>query len=240
MRSTGLLPQDSPDAEEARVHAAYARRAAKASRYSCFDPGHLFIVQEIERRLLGALKRHGMAPLDHKKILEIGCGNGYWLREFIKWGASPENLTGVDLLADRLAQARRLSPRAVRFIKGNAAELQFADESFEIVLQATVFTSILDTALKRKVAAESMRVLRPGGIVLWYDFRVNNPRNPDVRGIKAAEIKELFPDCEIALESLTLLPPLVRRLARYVWLGCYLLSGVPWARTHYLGTIRKP
>ena len=240
MRTAGFLPEKSASAEEARIHEAYARRAAAAQSYSWFDPGHIFMVQEIEQRMLAALERHGMAPMESKKILEIGCGNGCWLREFIKWGASPANLTGVDLLADRLARARRLSPPGVKFISANAARLQFAAASFDIVLQATAFTSMLDFALKQEVAAEMLRVLRPAGIVLWYDFRVNNPRNPDVRGVNRAEIERLFPGCRIALQKTTLLPPLLRVLARYSTLACHILSALPWACTHYLGTIRKP
>ncbi|MGH7797799.1 MAG: class I SAM-dependent methyltransferase [Candidatus Binatia bacterium] len=234
-----FLPERIKGAEEARIHEAYARRAIAARSYSWFDSGHIFMLQEIEQRMLGALKRHGMAPLQSRQILEIGCGNGHWLREFIKWGASPQNLAGVDLLAERLAQACRLSPPGVAFMSGNAAQLELADESFDIVLQATVFTSMLDFAHKQKVAAEMLRVLRPAGVVLWYDFRINNPRNPDVRGIKKAEIEKLFPGCHIALETTTLLPPLLRALARYSWLGCHLLSALPWMCTHYLGTIRK-
>jgi len=239
MGAERFLPQKSMSAEEARIHQAYARRAASPGAYSWFDSGHVFMVQELEQRMLAALRRHGMAPLHAKKILEIGCGNGYWLREFIQWGASPENLAGVDLLAERLAEARRLSPAGVEFKRGNAAALEFTDACFDVVLQATAFTSMLDFALKQQVAAEMLRVLRPAGVVLWYDFRVDNPRNPDVRGVNKAEIEKLFPGCRIALEKTTLLPPLLRVLARYSGLGCYVLSALPWACTHYFGTIRK-
>jgi SAM-dependent methyltransferase len=226
--------------EEKRIHEAYARRTAAGKGYSWFERGHLFMVQELERRLLDRLERHAMAPLCSKQILEIGCGNGHWLREFIKWGATPENLAGVDLLAERIAQACRLSPPGVNLTRGNAAQLDFADASFDIVVQATVFTSILDTALKVKIAAEMLRVLKPTGVLLWYDFRVNNPRNPDVRGIERAEIGKLFSGCQIILERITLAPPLLRAVAPYSWPGSYLLSAIPWACTHYLGTIRKP
>jgi len=225
--------------EEARIRDAYARRSASGRDYSWFERGHLFMVQELERRLLETLNRHALAPLCSKQILEIGCGNGHWLREFIKWGASPENLAGVDLLTERIAQACRLSPPGINLMRGNAAVLDFADASFDIVLQATVFTSILDPALKKKIAAEMLRLLKPDGVLLWYDFRVNNPRNPDVRGIGKAEIEELFSGCHITLERITLAPPLLRALARYSWLGSYLASAVPWACSHYLGTIRK-
>jgi hypothetical protein len=84
-----------------------------------------------------------------------------------------------------------------------------------------------------------LRVLKPNGVVLWYDFHVGNPRNPDVHGIKRLEIAQLFPGCQIALEKITLAPPVVRRLAPYSWVGCYMLSAVSWLCTHYLGTIQK-
>jgi ubiquinone/menaquinone biosynthesis C-methylase UbiE len=231
---------DAADLEEARLRQVYARRAASAPRYSWFDPGHLFMVQELERRMLEALRRHDMAFLPPKRILEVGCGNGYWLREFIKWGATPENLLGVDLLRERVAHARSLSPAGVTFKGGNGTRLDCADKSFDIVLQATVFTSIRDFAVRQKVAAEMLRVLKPGGVVLWYDFHVDNPHNSDVRGIKSKEVKKLFADCRIDLEKIILAPPLLRRLAPHTWLGCHLLSAIPWLCTHYLGTIQKP
>jgi ubiquinone/menaquinone biosynthesis C-methylase UbiE len=240
IRAESLGSADSTSAEEARIRQAYARRAVSAQRYTWFDAGHLFMVQQLERRLLRVLRCHDMASLQSKKILEIGCGNGHWLREFVKWGANPENLAGVDLLAERINQARRLSPQGMVFQSANAARLGFADHTFDIVLQATVFTSVRDFAVKRQVAAEMLRVLKQRGIVLWYDFHVDNPRNRDVRGIKSEEIERLFPGCRISLEKIILAPPVLRRLAPYTWLGCYLLSAIPWLCTHYLGTIQKP
>jgi ubiquinone/menaquinone biosynthesis C-methylase UbiE len=242
MISAQKMPEKelSLGAEEARIREAYARRALSGKHYSRFDAGYLFMIQELERRLLAALRRRGLTPLGSKRILEIGCGNGHWLREFIKWGASPDDVAGIDLLAERIAQARRLSPPAVALSQGNAARLEFANGSFDIVFQATVFTSILNDKLRQQVAAEMIRVLKPGGVALWYDFRVNNPQNPDVRGIGKAEIEKLFSGCAVALETITLAPPLARALAPYSWVGAQLLGSIPWARTHYLGTIEKP
>jgi hypothetical protein len=59
-------------------------RGVGGDRYSWFNPGHVVLVQERERRLLGLLKRYGHESLQEKKIAEIGCGTGYWLREFIR------------------------------------------------------------------------------------------------------------------------------------------------------------
>jgi len=108
-----------------------------------------------------------------------------------------------------------------------------------MVIQSTVFTSILEAGMKQQIASEMLRVLKPEGFILWYDFLVNNPRNPDVRGVPRMEIQSLFPGCDVRLKRITLAPPLTRRVAPYSWLVCYLLSKVPFLCTHYLGVIRK-
>ena len=229
----------SATAEEARIRQAYSRRSSIAWRYSFFEPAHLFLLQQLERCILQRLTSHDIHSLETKRILEIGCGGGYWLREFIKWGANPENLTGVDLLAERIASARKLTVSGVTLLCENAAELNLIDSYFDIVSQFTVFTSILDQKIKAQVSSEMLRVLKPNGLVLWYDFFLNNPRNPDVRGIKRPEIEQLFPGCRIYLEKVTLAPPLSRRVAPHSWLGASVLSTIPWLCTHYLGTIQK-
>ena len=89
------------------------------------------------------------------------------------------------------------------------------------------------------MAAEMLRVVKPTGLILWYDYHVNNPWNSDVQGVKRREIYDLFPNCRIDLERITLLPPLARVLAPYSYLACYLMEKFPLLCTHYLGAIRK-
>jgi hypothetical protein len=112
-------------------------------------------------------------------------------------------------------------------------------DRFDLVVQSTVFTSILDATTRRQVASEMLRIVKDDGLILWYDFHVNNPRNPDVRAVKKREIQGLFPDCRIQLRRITLAPPLLRLLAPHSWLACHLLGRIPWLCTHYLGVIRK-
>jgi ubiquinone/menaquinone biosynthesis C-methylase UbiE len=230
---------DSTRAEEARIRAAYAKREEADTRYSWFNPGYQFMMQQRERRLLALLRRYDCENLTAKKILDVGCGTGQWLCDFIKWGARPENITGIDLLPDRVTRARRLCPPAVRIQCASAAELPFSDEGFDLVLQATVFTSILDPDLKRRVATEMTRVVKPKGFILWYDYHVNNPRNSDVRGVTRREINRLFPNCRIELRRITLAPPLARWIVPRSWLLACLLEKIPLLCTHYLGVIRK-
>lgn len=153
------------------------------------------------------------------------------------WGA-PENLFGVDLLPHRIQEARRKSPKWMTLRCEDASQLSFGDESFDLLIVMTVFSSILDGNLRVLLAREMLRVLRRDGSILWYDFHVNNPRNPDVRRVTNQEIRDLFPDCNVELHRLTLAPPLGRAVARLPILY-WLLSNVHFFRTHYLGWITR-
>jgi SAM-dependent methyltransferase len=171
-------------------------------------------------------------------LLEVGCGRGQWLATFEEFGVVRHNLAGIELDPDRHEFcARRFVGADIRC--GDAARLPWPDDSFDVAFQATVFTSILDHSLKQSIAGEMLRVLRPGGCVLWYDFFVNNPRNPHVRGISRREIQELFAGCTVRLRRVTLAPPLARRLAAVSWNVARLLESVRLFNTHYLAVIRR-
>lgn len=226
------------DAEGNRIRAAYARRTAD-DRYSWFNDAHLLAVQERERHTLALLRRHGFGSLETARILEFGCGTGFWLREMIKWGARPEHVTGIELLADRVAEARRLCPAGVTIACGNAANVAVERKSYDIVLQSMVLTSVLDSNVRQAVANSMMAAVASGGLILWYDYHVNNPRNPDVRGVRRAEIRALFPGCRIELRRVTLAAPLARRVLPWSPILHEALHAVPFLRTHYLGVIKR-
>jgi ubiquinone/menaquinone biosynthesis C-methylase UbiE len=229
---------DSLRAEADRIGQAYARRN-KGYLYSRFNPAYLFMVQEREQRFLNLLARHGYTSLATQRILEIGCGHGELLRDFIKWGARPENIFGIELLRERMAEAVKLCPKEVSIYQGDATTLSFAENSFDIVVQSTVFTSVLDGSMKTALASEMCRVLKPDGLILWYDYHMNNPMNADVKGVKRSEINSLFPNCDVSLERITLAPPIARGIASTSWLLCYVLSKIPPLCSHFLGAIRK-
>jgi SAM-dependent methyltransferase len=226
-------------AETERIKAAYGRRQC-GDLYSWFSPAHLFIMQSRERQVLNLLKSSGLVPLGEQKILEVGCETGYWLGEFIKWGARPENLTGIDLLFEPLVTARAIQAPRVGLAQANAAYLPFTTSTYDLVLQSLLFTSILEPVMKQAVAEEMLRVLKPRGFILWYDYHVNNPWNPDVQGVKKTEIYRLFPGCRVKLQRIILAPPLTRLLTPYSLLLCSLLENLKFFNTFYLGIFQKP
>ena len=226
-------------AEEARIREAYARRheQLRDQEASWSNPDHVYGRQDMERHVLAWLHRLAV-PLARTRILEVGCGTGAWLRDFIRWGVPPENIWGVDLLPDVVDEARRRCPAGVHLDCHGATHLPFHDGTFDLVLQALLFTSLLDAEVRRVVAGEMLRVVRRDGLILWYDFHVHNPWNRDVRRVGRPEIAALFPGCRIELQRVTLAPPVSRWISPRSYLLWCLLGKVPWLCTHYLGVIR--
>jgi ubiquinone/menaquinone biosynthesis C-methylase UbiE len=189
--------------------------------------------------MLGVIPFAVRQSLDQCRVLEIGCGSGFWLRQLMRWGATPANISGIDLLEDRISEARRSCSAGVHLTCGDASSLAFDDNQFDVMLQATAFSSMLNPIMRRAVAGEMLRTLKPGGYILWYDFFVNNPWNPDVRGIGKKEIRQLFPRCAVHLERLTLAPPVGRALAKISPIAYRIGSAAHIFSTHYLGLLQK-
>lgn len=233
------LPDTDPTADEAAAVAErYARRAV-TDRYSLLQPDVWLTVQERQRAMLRLFARLGWHSLADRRLLEVGCGSGGNLLEMLRLGFAPEHLSGVELLPERLEAARRSLPPAVTLWGGDAARLPLPEEQADVVLLSTVFSSLLDDGFQHQLAQAVWRAVKPGGGVLWYDFTVDNPRNPDVRGVSLARIRQLFPQGQVRAQRLTLAPPLGRAAARVHPALWTLLNTLPVLRTHVLAWVQK-
>jgi len=247
------MTEEERQVEIGRILDVYSQRERNvpAGRYLPTQPAALFMMQERLRAFLRLLRQEGLLSLENQRILEVGCGTGGWLTDFESCGVKRENIAAIELNPERgaVAQNRFASLRddSGRIIFpgadiriGDATALPWHDASFDLVLQSTVFTSILDDAMRKAIAAEMMRVTRPEGFIIWYDFFTDNPWNPDVRGIRAREIRSLFAGWTVQLHRVTLAPPIARRVVPVSWTLAHLLERFNLLNTHYLGVISNP
>jgi SAM-dependent methyltransferase len=212
------------------------QRFGESDLYSLFNPSHLFSTHQRQRVALTTLRNNGIADLSNQVLFEMGCGRGRVLAEFLNFGASPRNIYGMDLLVDRLVDAHeQLS--ASHFVNADGQSIPYPSRSFDVVLQYTALSSILDPQIRQRVAQEMLRILKPNGMILSYDFWLN-PTNPQTRGIRPAEIKRLFPNCHYEFHRITLAPPITRKLAPISWGLCLFLESLKIFNTHYLVAIR--
>lgn len=148
--------------------------------YLSDDSARLYDVQ-VETLFYGsasAMRRAAIGPLaefmrgrDQRKthLLDVGCGTGRFLRE-IRRAYPAINASGLDLSEPYLAEARRHTRdlRRIDFVSGNAEQVPLADASQHIVTATFLFHE-LPPDVRRRVAQEIARVLKPGGIFIFVD-----------------------------------------------------------------------
>lgn len=222
-----------------RIRAVYAERQKSAAvRYGSDQAGESYGLSRRREACRAMLARHLPGGLGGLRVLDVGCGRGERLAELEGWGADACTLVGIDVMEALVGQARRSFP-ASQWVLASGHDLPFRDQSFDMVMQAMTFSSILCPEMRARMLAEMWRVLRPNGVVLWYDMRYPNPRNAHMRPVGRRELATLFPVPPSEMLSLTLLPPLARRLAPLSPGLCRQLERFPWLRSHYLALFRK-
>lgn len=232
--------------EQKRIEGVYKRYDSDTnwkSRYSIFNTEVLLAVQELERKRLELLNQEGYAEkLNTCKIIDIGGGSGANCLRMIEYGANPENITFNEIYEPRFVAAKKRLPESCEMLLCDACNIPPSyDEQYDIVCINTVFTSILDYEIRAKLARRIWKLTKPGGCVLWYDFKYNNPNNSNVKKVTLKELTSLFPEGEIIARSVTLAPPIARRVIKVPVVGkiLYYCLQVGGLRTHIFALIKK-
>jgi len=218
----------------------YERRARdiSADRYASWQPSMKFMLEKRSNLAAAMLRELNRMPGAHDGCLEVGFGTGAWLHQLAEWGVSESNLHGIELDETRVNETRPFFPSADLRV-GDAVDLPWPDGTFQLVVASTLFTSVLDKSVRRLIANQIYRVLAPGGVLLWYDFAINNPRNLNVRKITRREIAALFPVLRGQIRTVTLAPPLTRFIATRSHAIASFLEAIPFLRTHLLAVLMK-
>ncbi|HXI86881.1 MAG TPA: class I SAM-dependent methyltransferase [Parvularculaceae bacterium] len=102
-------------------------------------------------------------------LLDLGCGAGGFLEE-VKDNWPLLNATALDLSPAYLGKVRQRLARArnVRFVEAKAEQTGLADAAFDIVTAVYLFHE-LPPAVRKDVAREIARLLKPGGVLIEVD-----------------------------------------------------------------------
>lgn len=227
--------------ERERIQTIYAERdrLGKKGEHAWHIPVAAY-QDSIKRRLLTrALQKSIGNELSDVSALDVGCGIGGFLRMLVEYGANPTRLVGTEFLQDRLETARLMSPSGITWHLGGLDQ-DFGGD-FDLVCAQTVFTSILDDALRKNLADKMWEHLKPGGWVLVFDFRYNNPSNKNVRKVTRKELLKWWPSTQTYYFTDMLAPPLARLFVSNSWLIVELITLlVPFLRSHFVYVVRKP
>jgi ubiquinone/menaquinone biosynthesis C-methylase UbiE len=159
-------------------------------------------------------------PVDRERgrVLDVGCGSGTSLLGFLKLGFSARNLAGIDINSDRL-QAARFQLPSINFRCESADRMTFDASIFDIVFESTMFVSLTDEVLAKRIASEMIRVAKPNHYIVLTDWRYSRPGNSNYLGLSQKRIGRLF-DVGTATERLhltngALIPPIGRAISHY-------------------------
>ncbi|MEK7084646.1 MAG: class I SAM-dependent methyltransferase [Patescibacteria group bacterium] len=121
-----------------------------------------FLSPTISRKFI--LKKYvlqAMGPLRGKRVIEFGCGNGHWLRQFHAAGGQ---CTGIDISKDQIELAKKLSPKGIVYLTGDVAALGPRDK-FDVVYVDHVLS-------ETKSLEKAIHILRRAHAILKKEGRL--------------------------------------------------------------------
>jgi SAM-dependent methyltransferase len=226
-----LSAENSPGLarEVDRINERYRARESDATviaRWSPFQELEVAARCQQYRSLADFMRGRGFLSLAGQKILDVGCGTGRQPRMFLEYGAAPADVYGLEIRDSVLEVGRQLSPH-LSLTGFDGHTIPFPDNSFGLVTQYVVFSSIGSPPLRRRLASEMWRVVAPGGFIYWWDLTVMQGPAGDECGTPL-RLHELFPgvpsherriapyprpdECARPSTLSRLLAPLLRRL----------------------------
>lgn len=139
-------------------------------RFSKEELNRLITQEQIVTASMGGVLAEQANPAAFRRVLDVACGPGGWLRGVAREYPAVTQLIGVDInprmieYAQKQAASEELSQRVEFHVMDVQQALEFPDNYFDLVNQRLA-TSFLRTWDWPKILGEFVRVTRPGGII---------------------------------------------------------------------------
>lgn len=201
--------------EANRVLTEYYARKGNDRNDILTNPGVLFQTLALQKSVVEAL---WMLPINRNwKVLDVGCGNGASLAQFLAFEFTPSCLYGIDVIPERVQEGKERYPN-LNLICGDASQMDYESNSFNIVMESMIFLQMMDNALIQKIANEMLRVVEPSGYIILTDWRYGYGNK--YNGLSKKRINQLFKvGTKTTVRCSThgaLLPPIGRFLSKYL------------------------
>ncbi len=137
------------------------------------DISRHFNRHRVTKYFIDMLVKLGKTDLKNYKVLEPGCGGGDKLRFFAEMNVPPENCYGIEMSQSGVDRCKRLSPAAMNFQVGDAMNMPFEENFFDIVVCSGLFGCFQDDNDVKKLSAQIDKVLKQDGVLLLPDLNHN-------------------------------------------------------------------
>ncbi len=152
-----------------KIYSFFLRLTSKPCEKGQYSAGYW--QDKVRSQVIGLLRS------SKGRVLEIGCGEGFFLARLAKEGPGLK-LWGIDFNAERLKEAEKKFSRLeskVSLSLGDANRLSFKENSFDAVVCINVLFNVPSVALLENILKEARRVVKNSGRII-FDFR--NARHP--------------------------------------------------------------
>ncbi len=232
--------QETSEEQTADWYRQYYARKGRDRNNVLTNPGALFQQIALQRSVIQALRTLNVDV--GWRILDVGCGSGDSLLQFLNLGFAPEQLHGIELLSDRVARGKRRLATA-NFVRGDASQMGYASECFDLVMESTMFIQLHDRTASAQIAQEMLRVTKPSGYLMLIDWRYSFGY-PEYTALSQKRIAQLFGvDRHTTLHCRTrgaLVPPIGRVLSARLPSFYFLIQRVaPWLVGQVVTVLRK-
>jgi len=180
------------------------------------NSGVLFQALAVRKSVVEALRNLDIKR-DGARILDVGCGGGGSLSQFLDFGFEPSSLYGIDIIQERVFEGKRRFP-TINFAYGDASKMEYNSDYFDIVLESTMFIQLTDDTLSKRIADEMLRVVKPSGYLMLIDWRYSYG-HPEYKALSRSRIASLFQVGNrtevVCCKHGALIPPIGRLFSSY-------------------------